>query len=419
MLNTFYDCYRVLYRVYGQKAYIKQAINLETIEPINKNAVIKICYGVVENDILLDYYINGFLCDKNPKLPVRIILKIALYNIVFFKKAPYAVTNNSVELLKKLGKGGMGGFVNAILRKFVKISNNITLPDDCYKRLSIQYSYPLFVVEELINDYGQERAEKIMACREVHNYIRFNSFENGERYLTEHNCVFSKTVFNNLFDVQNFKRDDGYDKGFYTFQSIGSVAICDIIDSGTSLLDACAAPGGKSVLLSQKFDQITSCEIHEHRVALIKSYAQRMKCNNIKIMQCDSSVYNENFYRAFQAVLCDCPCTGFGVVTDNPDIKINRDYENLEELNNVQLKILLNCAKYVQTGGYLYYSTCSILKKENDIIISKFLKKEKTFDVCGIDSPLTHLKTNYGLQFMPDISGGAGFYICKMKKYDL
>lgn len=416
MLNTFYDCYRILYRVYGQKAYIKQAINAETIEPINKNAVIKICYGVVENDILLDYYINAFLCDKNPKLPVRIILKIALYNIEFLKKAPYAVTNNSVELLKKLGKGGMSGFVNAVLRKFVKIRDNIYLPDDILKKLSIKYSYPLFAVQELVNDYGKDRAEQIMGYHDVHNYIRFNSCENGEQYLIENNCTFSKTVFNNLFDVQNFKRDDGYDKGIYTFQSIGSVAICDIVNGEEKLLDACAAPGGKSVLLSEKFNQITSCELHEHRVELIKSYAQRMKCNNIKIMQCDSSVYNENFDSSFQAVLCDCPCTGFGVVIDNPDIKINRDYENLEELNSIQLKILTNCAKYVQLGGYLYYSTCSILNKENDNIISRFLSKEKSFDICKINSPLSHVKTDYGLQFIPDISSGAGFYICKMKK---
>ena len=152
MVNLIYDAYRVLFHVYSEKAFIKQAINGEVIEPLNKNAVIKICYGVVENDIYLEYLISK-LCSKRPKLPIRILLKISIFCIKFLNKHPYAITDNAVELCKKLGKSGMSGFLNAILRKYIS-NPDIKLPSNELEALSIEYSYPLFAVKELVSDYG-------------------------------------------------------------------------------------------------------------------------------------------------------------------------------------------------------------------------------------------------------------------------
>lgn len=416
MINTFYDCYRILSHVYGEGAYLKQAINCEVIEPLNRGAVIKICYGVLDEDITLSYYLS-LLCEKNPKLPVRIILKIAIYNVEYLKKAPYAVTNSAVELLKKLGKGGASGFLNAALRKFCSNREKMRLPDgDSVKSLSIRYSYPEALLSEILQAYGADTAKEIIAYRSSGSFVRFKSEVEGESYLSERGLKYNKLPFEGCFKVNAFVRDDGFSEGLYTYQSVGSVAICEAIGGGERLLDACAAPGGKSVLLSQKFKSVTSCDIHPHRVKLIEQYAERMHADNVKAVLCDSSVFNPEFSAAFGVVLCDVPCSGSGVTCENPDMKVNKDYSSLGELNALQLKIIKNCFKYVKKGGALYYSTCSVLPRENDGIINEFLREEPFAEAQELFSPLVNKKTQFGLQFLPHETLGAGFYVCKIVK---
>ena len=400
--------------VYSEKTFIKQAINSEIIEPINKSTVIKIVYGVVENDIQLEYILSK-LCSKRPKLPVRVLLKIAIYCIKFLNKAPYAVTDSAVELCKKLGKGGMSGFLNATLRAYIK-NPNFEFPKDEKQALSIKYSYPLFAVNELVKDYGVQTASEIMGCDKDYNYLRFTNSVNGEEYLSSNNVVFEATPFVNCFSVKNFTREDGYYDGKYTFQSIGSVAICSLIEKGDNLLDCCAGPGGKTVFLAEKFNKVIASEVHQHRANLIKEYAERMNAKNITVVCEDSTIFNSEYSQVFDTILCDAPCSGFGVVKENPDIKLNREETNLFQLNKLQLSILNNVCKYLKKGGHLYYSTCSVFKQENDGIIKKFLSLNKDFIVEKISSPLEHLPTEFGLQFLPNISLGAGFYVCKMRK---
>ena len=225
-----------------------------------------------------------------------------------------------------------------------------------------------------------------------------------------------KTPFENVYIFGNFVRDEGFFEGDYTFQSVGSVAICSAICAGQSLLDACAAPGGKSVLLSKKFKSVTACELHAHRVELINSYAQRMGASNVHARQTDSAVYNPDYAEAFDAVLCDVPCSGTGVINENPDIKLFRKESDIESLNVIQLKILENCSRYVKSGGTLYYSTCSVLPEENDSIVYKFLQLHPEYALNIPVSPLEHRTTRFGLQFLPHISLGAGFFLTSFIK---
>ena len=219
-----------------------------------------------------------------------------------------------------------------------------------------------------------------------------------------------------MYIFGNFVRDEGFFEGDYTFQSVGSVAICSAICAGQSLLDACAAPGGKSVLLSGKFKNVTACELHAHRVELINSYAQRMGASNVHARQTDSAVYNPDYAEAFDAVLCDVPCSGTGVINENPDIKLFRKESDIESLNDIQLKILENCSRYVKSGGTLYYSTCSVLPEENDSIVYKFLQLHPEYALNIPVSPLEHRTTRFGLQFLPHISLGVGFFLTSFIK---
>ncbi len=412
MVNFFYDCYSILNKVYSDKTFIKQAINSTFIEEKNRSATIKTCYGVLDRDIELSYYISH-LAQKNPKLAIRTILKIAMYSIKYLGKKPYAVTQNAVELTKKLGKGGMSGFVNAFLRKF--IGQEIFLPENPVENLSIKYSYPLFAVEKLIKDYGFERTKSILSADFPLNTLAFYGVD-GEKYLTDLGVEHYKTPFENVFTVKNFVRSADYDRGVYTYQALGSVAICDAVDGCEKLLDCCSAPGGKSIRLSYKCNQITSWDIHEHRIGLIEDYKARMKRENIFCEVKDSKVFEEKYADYFDAVLCDVPCSGLGVSGDNPDVKLNRQESDIISLNKEQLAILCNVCNYVKVGGYLYYSTCSILQDENFNIVKKFLDNNSNYQIEPINSPLEHLDIQGTNAFLPDISGGAGFYIAKLKR---
>ncbi len=412
MVNYFYDCYRILNKVYSEKKYIKQAINDEYIEEINRALTVKICYGVLDRDIELSYYIKNFT-EKTPKLAVRTILKISIYMIKYLGKKAYFVVENAVELTKKLGKSGASGFVNAFLRKFTVSS--IKLPDDPIQRLSVQYSYPEFAVKILAEDYGLTRAEKIIAAPYPDNTLCFYGAD-GKKYLTEKGISFSETPFNNVFTVKNFTRNTDYDEGLYTYQALGSVAICEVVDACDNILDCCAAPGGKSVRLSFKAKNVVSWDIHPHRVKLIEEYASRMKRGNIVAELRDAAVYYEEFSKQFDAVLCDAPCSGFGVVGDNPDIKLNRTEKDVSELVKQQSAILNTVCEYVKLGGCLYYSTCSVFFRENIGMIKDFLSRRTSFIVEKIDSPLTHLDIEGTNAFLPDVSLGNGFYVAKLKR---
>ena len=414
MVNYFYDCYSILNKVYGEKAFLKQAILSTFIEEKNRSLTVKTCYGVLDKDIELSYYIES-LCDKNPKLAIRTILKIAMYAIKYLDKHDYAVIKNAVELTKKLGKSGVSGFVNAFLRKFV--ATNIKLPvSDDVKYLSVKYSYPEFAVKELIKTYGKERTESIISVFNDKSTLAFYDV-NGEEYLLNKGIEHQKTTFDNVFIVKNFTRNADYDNGTYTFQSIGSVAICDMIEPCDNILDCCAAPGGKSVRLSYKCKNLTAFELHPHRAELIKDYAKRMKRENIAVFAKDAKEYDEAYNEKLDAVLADVPCSGFGVVGENPDIKLNRKEEDIDNLNKEQLGILKTVSRYVKKGGYLYYSTCSIFARENIDVINAFMSDiKKGFEIEKTVSKLQAEDVFNTVQFLPDVSLGAGFYFAKLKR---
>ena len=406
MTNPLTDPYLVLSKVYSGGKFLKQSLVETPIEPLNKARTVAICYGVLEMDIYLDYIVSANV-QSSPKAAIKLILKIALYMLECMGKHDYMVVDSAVELTKKLGKGGAAGFVNGFLRSY-KIPE---LPENPTAALSIKCSAPLWLVKKLKRSY-KGGAEAILSAPSQGLCVRF---ERGEqKYLSKPHI---ETPFKGAYIFPNFVRDEGFFAGDYTFQSVGSIAICAAISPCERLLDACAAPGGKSVLLAKKCKEVVACELHSHRTELIKQYAQRMNADNVTAVNCDSTQFVKEYENAFDAVLCDAPCSGTGVINENPDIKLNRREEDIPSLVEVQAAILDNCAKYVKSGGRLYYSTCSLLPEENDSAAVGFLQRHNDFELCPLSSPLGHIKTAYGLQFAPHISLGAGFYLtCFVKK---
>lgn len=405
MTNPLTDPFLILNKVYREGAYLKQAIASTPVEPLNKARTVKICYGVIERDLYLDAVISSNT-QKPPRLSVKIILKIAIYMLEYMGKHDYMVVNYAVQLTKKLGKDGAAGFVNAFLRSY-KLPEP---PERADERLALECSAPLWLTKKLRRSYKGD-AEKILKAESLGVCVRFE--RGAQKYLIKPH---TDTPFDGVYIFKNFVRDDNFFAGDYTFQSVGSVAIATAISPCESILDACAAPGGKSVLLAKKCKKVTSCELYPHRVELINSYAQRMGAQNVTAMQADSSIFNPEFDSKFDAVLADVPCSGTGVINENPDIKLFRRESDIAELAALQLKIINNCARYIKSGGALYYSTCSVLPEENDSVARAFLEKNSQYVLNIPDSPLPHIKTKYGLQFLPHISLGAGFYLTKFSK---
>lgn len=405
MSNPLCDPYLVLNKVYVGGKFLKQAIADTVVEPLTKGRTVKICYGVLEKDIYLDAIIAHNTA-KSPKTTARLVLKIALYMLEFMQKHDYMVVDYAVELMKSLGKSGETGFVNAFLRGY-KLPET---PTATTARISFETDMPLWLVKRVRRSYKDE-AEKILSAASLGISVRFE--RNAEAYLEREHLI---TPFKNSYIFKNFVSDDGFFVGDYTFQSVGSVAICGIVGGAERVLDACAAPGGKSVLLAKTSKVVVACDIHKHRVELIKSYARRMGAKNVHATIADSTQFNREFEWNFDKVLCDCPCSGTGVINENPDIKLFRKEEQIKELCALQHDILNNCARYVKKGGSLYYSTCSILPEENDSTVYNFLAENPDFELVIPSSPLEHKVTAFGLQFLPHISMGVGFFIAELKK---
>ena len=406
--NPVYDPFQILTKIYSNGTHLKQAIADTYIEEQYRSRTVKIVYGVLEKDGYLDFCIKTY-AQKAPKLVVRTILKISLYMLLYMDKKRYMVTDCAVSLCKKLGKSGVSGFINAFLRRFDEkfVAEKIEALKG-NERLATTLSYPLFALEMLEKEYGT-RAVKIASAGSKGVSVRFEKGE--EEYLSKPHI---ETPFPHTYIFENFVRDEGFDEGKYTFQSVGSIAICDVVAPCENFLDACAAPGGKSVLISKKCKTVTSFELHPHRVELITSYKRRMGVENVFELQKDSSVFDGEYEEKFDGVLCDVPCSGYGTVSENPDIKLFRKKEDFEALKKAQTEILQTCSRYVKKGGALYYSTCSLFESENDLIVGEFLKNNPQFKVEEISSPLPHDQKKYGLQFLPDEAFGAGFYVAKL-----
>lgn len=185
-----------------------------------------------------------------------------------------------------------------------------------------------------------------------------------------------------------------------------------------SVLDACAAPGGKAVYIKQLNDDatVTACDIHPHRVALIDSYAKRMGVEITAVCR-DSSVFNSAFEEKYDFVLCDVPCSGFGVLDSRPDIKLTRASVDIGNLMKLQSAIISNAARYVKRGGVLLYSTCTVFNNENGQIVERFLQNNADFSYSTINLPIDSPANGQGkYQFLPHVDAIQGFFAARLVK---
>ena len=424
MNNAFLKSYETLKQVYTERTFSAIALNKTLIycKQQDKALITKIVYGVLDNDIKLSYVISRHV-KKMPKADTLLFLKIGAYCLMDLSIPVYAVVNDVAELSKLSEDRRIVGFVNATLKN---IANNIKdfddFPLDPVERLSVEYSYPEWALRKLVKDYGMDIATKIISCpSDNRTTVRFT---NPQNFKTVCKNLAIETETSPFSDSVYVKGNLPADSGEYTVQSLSSMAVAricgNLLEDGDNFIDCCAAPGGKSVYVKQlkPSAHVTSCDIHQHRVELIEKYAKRMEVELTTSCR-DMTEFVPEYDSAFDVVLCDVPCSGFGVLNNRPDIKLFRENKDISELMKLQYAILCNCSRYVKRGGHLVYSTCTVFDNENGQNIRKFLKEHANFAYDTITLPeFADVNGREFYQFLPHKDGVQGFFVAVLKRLE-
>lgn len=378
----------------------------------DKRLLSALVYGVLDRKITLDYVLSRFMKTPIKKTaPFTLqVLRTALYQIMFMDKIPdSAAVNEAVKLIKKSKESRNAGFVNGVLRSVLR-EENLLPTGNSVKELSVRYSCPEGIINSFIGDYGLENATELLkeSLKSPKVVIRTNTLKISTDELiseleksgieAQKGFIENSVVLVNGADIVD---NPLFKKGFFHVQDFASQSAVSVLNprAGERVLDICAAPGGKSFTMAEMLEnkgEIVSCDLYEHKIKLIESSAERLELDIIKPTVSDATVYNKALGE-FDCVLCDVPCSGFGVIRRKPEIKYKpiEDYTSLEE---IQYKILENAVKYLKSGGRILYSTCTLRKNENERIIKKFLSLNSDFE------------KKYEHTFMPHSDGTDGFY---------
>ena len=337
--------------------------------------------------------------------------------------------NEAVELVKQLGKKSAAPFVNAVLRSFIRDEKKFALPKDRIQKFCVEYSCSADLAKKLIDQYGEDKTSDFLKrSLEPHKlYLRINNTKTDRNSLIEDfsktgvsvkNCTF----LDNCLEAEPFgsvENNELFKKGYYHVQDLSSQLCCAALEpkKGEKILDICSAPGGKAFTITEMAGdecELYACELHDKRVKLIKNGAERLGLKSIKALQNDAKVYNENFPK-FDKILCDVPCSGTGVIRSKPEIKY-ADLKKFEGLPKIQYDILNMAAKYLKVGGDLVYSTCTVLKEENELVIDKFLKENKDFEGVPFLTDIGAPFGGYKASIIAESFDCEGFFISKIRR---
>ena len=410
---------------------LKEYIARDRLSPRDAALATRLCYGVLQNRNKLDFYLKqlltGRLKDLHPV--VRDILHLGLYQIYELDKVPEsAAVNESVTLAKKYCKNPKAGaLVNAVLRK---AATKGTLQEPV--SYADRYSHPDELISLLKANLPKGKLEPMLiadnaAPRTVVqvNTLRISAEELAERLNREHvgarphewmpDCLV-------LSGTGSLEQLPAFREGLFYVQDPAaklSVLCAGLPEAGGNVLDCCAAPGGKSFAAAIAMGgkgSIVSCDIYPHKTALIENGAARLGLTNITARQQEASQVVPGGVGGMDTVIADVPCSGLGIIRKKPDIRC-KNLKELEDLPALQLKILETQASYVKPGGTLLYSTCTVLKRENEDVVSAFLAAHGEFTTEPLKLPDVFPKNETGmLTLIPGEYDTDGFFICRLRR---
>ena len=425
MDNNRRTAYEVLMAVETEGAYSNIALNdaVKRRSPDDEAFVRTLVYGVIENQIYLDYKLSHFVRSglKKVRPQALILMRMGAYQLEFLGGVPdYASISETVKIAKKVCRG-LEGFINGVLRAYQRGSEGVPMPDegkDPAGALAVRYSYTEDIAELWMRMFGRDEAERLMAAGNEAPplTVRVNRLKTDAETLAEdlRSRGFGAEIILDGMALElkgtGVLRDVTQESGLFSVQDVSSMEMIRALNPqpGETVLDVCAAPGGKSLAAAEWMEnrgRVISCDVYDHKLKLIEKAAERLGVTILETQKNDGTVRNENFVEIADKVIVDAPCSGLGVVRRKPEIKLRIKRKDMEKLAEVQLKILENSAGYLRENGTLIYSTCTVSDIENRGVIDRFLKKNKNFSIA------------LEKQLLPYIDSSDGFYFCALQRF--
>ena len=387
-------------------------------------------YGTIEHKLTLDYYIGKLssLPDSKIDAQTRNILRLGLYQIIYMRTKDHAAVNETVSLAPAKSRG----FVNAILRNYIRKKDELALPnksESLSRYLSVAYSYPETTCEKLCEAFGANETEALLNAMNCPppltlrvNTLRISRDEFLER-LEENGINAEKTKLSpygvKLTENRSYTELDSLLGGLFFVQDEASQITSAALDAqcGETVMDICSCPGSKSfgaALTMQNEGKILAFDLSKSKLPLISSGADKLGISIITAEVHDGRDFMPEYESVADRIICDVPCSGFGVVAKKPDIRY-KDISAASALPKIQYDILTTAAKYLKTGGVLVYSTCTILPEENEENVKRFLAEHNDFELCPFASGSLECKAGM-VTLLPHVHGTDGFFVAKLIK---
>ena len=400
------------------------ALKRNELSGSDRALVTTLFYGVIERKITLDYFISA-LSSRNIDgidRDTRMLLRLGIYQLRFLDRIPdHAAINETVSLASRK----TSGFVNAILRAYTRNAKAIEMPkrkDGEARELSVRFSIGEALAERFLGVFGYERTESIFASLEGKEAITLRA--NTLRISRDELCSALGALPTELSPVGVKTSGQvtslyGYDDGLFYVQDEASQLCAMALGAraGERVIDTCSCPGSKSFGIALDMNnegELYSFDLHENKLSLVSSSAKRLGIDIIKTEQRDARQPCEDLIGTADRVLCDVPCSGFGVLKKKPELRY-KDPDASAALPDIQYDILESSVRYLKVGGVLVYSTCTVLPEENEKNIERFLSKHKEVSLCPFE--VGKLRCERGMvTFLPDEYGTDGFFIAKLIK---
>ncbi len=411
---------------------LKEYIHRDRLNPKDAALATRLCYGVLQNRGKLDFYLKQLLTGKLSSLHpvVRDVLHLGLYQLYEMDKIPErAAVNESVTLAKKYCKNPKAGsLVNGVLRNAGRTKGTLKEPVS----YADKYSHPEELISLLKANLPKGKLEPMLAANNASpptvvqvNTLKITMEDLAARLEKEHVAVQPHGWMENclvLSGTGNLENLPSFQEGLFYVQDPAaklSVLCAKLPQEDIRLLDCCSAPGGKSfaaAIAMGGHGDITSCDVHAHKTSLIANGASRLGISNITVRQQDATKTVPEWVEAMDVVIADVPCSGLGIIRKKPDIRY-KNLEELKELPALQSKILENQAKYVKKGGVLIYSTCTVLRAENEDVVNGFLEDHRDFYLEKLELPEIFGGNETGmLTLIPGEYDTDGFFISRLRR---
>lgn len=422
--------FEALKSVYSDGAYSNMALNeaIPRHQGCRDSFVRNLVKGTIRQTVTLDYIIGQLASGglKGIKTRTLIILRMGLYSIRELDSVPdHAAVNEAVNLARKAARG-TDKFVNAVLRSYLRRRDEFEKSPlfaeitDPAKRMSVVYSMPEELVSLICSQYSDEAEAVLKGLNEPPAVVlRFNTLKTTRDELIaelESRGIRAEAAAESERAVTaeggGIIGSDLYRNGMFTVQSLSSIIAVEALspEPGSRVLDMCAAPGGKSTMMAEMMNNegsVIACDIHEHRLGLIEASAERTGADIIETRLADGTAYDDSLDEMFDFVLADVPCSGLGVMSTKPEIRLRTDVSSYAELTDVQLEILRNAYRYTKPGGRICYSTCTLNREENEGVIRRFMAG---MSLSGDEVSIVEMRT-----ILP-YNNLIGFYYCIIAK---